>query len=332
MDAAKKTTARRLGRGLSSLMALDTPVRVDAAGPEAIIEAKPAIRPTQRTENGVLSDDAGLSDFQSIAVGEIGPSRFQPRKMMDEGTIARLAESIKRSGLMQPVIVRPVGGGRYELVAGERRWRAAQAAGLKAIPALVREMGDEQAAEWGLVENVQREDLNPMDRGWALRALSEKFGLVQAQLADRVGLERSTVANLVRLTELEPEIAELISKGSLGMGHGRALLGMPLGQQRIIMARNAAMYGYSVRKLEQEVKYAPGAARAAAGIAAGVATDEMSARLAGLRDLERQIGQQLGTKVSISTDRGGKKGRVAIEFYGLDHFDGLLRKMGIRAG
>src|SRR5207248_2832206 len=170
----------------------------------------------------------GLSDFHLIAVTAIVPSRFQPRKVMDEGAIARLADSIKRSGLMQPVVVRPAGGG-YELIAGERRWRAAKLAGLVQIPALVREVGDEQAAEWGLVENVQREDLNAMERAWALRDLSQKFGLQQSELADRVGLDRSTVANLIRLTELEPEIADLIAKGKLSAGHGKALLMVPAG-------------------------------------------------------------------------------------------------------
>src|SRR5262249_20789948 len=119
----------------------------------------------------------GLSDFQSIPVASISPSPYQPRKVMDEAAISRLADSIKRSGLMQPVVVRPKGGGGYELIAGERRWRAAKLAGLTQIPALVRTVSDEQAAEWGLIENVQREDLNPMERAWALQALQQKFGL-----------------------------------------------------------------------------------------------------------------------------------------------------------
>jgi ParB family chromosome partitioning protein len=332
MDAKKSAAAieakpavRRLGRGLSSLMALDTPVRVETQPQVPVItEVKSQAMSMAKAETA----PAGLSDFQSIDVTVISPSKYQPRKVMDEGAVARLAESIKRSGLMQPVIVRPVGGGKYELVAGERRWRAAQAAGLTSVPALVRTLSDEQSAEWGLVENVQREDLNPMERAWALKALAEKFGLQQAQLAERVGLERSTVANLVRLCELEPEIASMISKGELSAGHGKALLAAPAGPARVGLARSALTFAYSVRKLEG-MAATLGEAKAVPGKPSPL--EEMSGRLAHLRDLERQIGQQLGTKVQIATDRKGKRGKLTIEFYGLDHFDGLLTRLNVRA-
>ena len=334
MDAKKavasveaKPTARRLGRGLSSLMALDTPVRVEPAQPPLTSQAhSPQVH---TTHNGhIAAATVGLSDFQSIPVSAISPSQYQPRKHIDDAAVARLAESIKRSGLMQPVIVRPSGPGRYELVAGERRWRAAQAAGLDAIPALVRTMDDEQAAEWGLVENVQREDLNPMERAWALRALADKFGLQQSQLAERVGLERSTVANLVRLCELEADIAALIAKGELTAGHGKALLSAPAGPARVALAKAAAQHGYSVRKLEHLAAVGEPDRSTPAPVSA---LDDAGARLAGLRDLERQIGQQLGTKVAIRTDRRGKRGKLTIEFYGLDHFDGLLARLNVRA-
>jgi ParB family chromosome partitioning protein len=331
MEAAKKMAEakqplRRLGRGLSSLMALDTPVRVEVP----VVQVK--------NGNGVAHAEAapqpakanGLSDFQSIAVASIVPSRFQPRKVMDEGAIARLADSIKRSGLMQPVVVRSKSGGGYELVAGERRWRAAKMAGLTQIPALVREVSDEQAAEWGLVENVQREDLNPMERAWALVNMAEKFGLDQTQLAERVGMERSTVANLIRLTELEPEIGDLIVKGKLTMGHGKALLMMPPGQQRVNVALEAAGNSeLTVRALEAKARLASLETRIQTPPRGMNEADV--ARAAGLRDLERQIGQQLGTKVFINTDRKGKKGKISIEFYGIDHFQGLLGRMGVRA-
>jgi len=273
-----------------------------------------------------------LSDFQSISVDCIVPSRFQPRKSIDDAALARLADSIKRSGLMQPVIVRLIessGGGlrKYELVAGERRWRAAQAAGLTHVPALVRELPDEDAAEWALVENVQREDLNPMERAWALKALGERFKLQQGELAERIGLERSTVANLIRLTELEPEIAAMLARSELSAGHGKALLAAPPGEARIRLAGQAAAQGMTVRALEQAAAQLGGKPRKQGAVAAGGGSAE---RLAALRDLERQIGQQLGTKVQISTDRRGTRGRLAIEFYGLDHFDGLLARLNVR--
>jgi ParB family chromosome partitioning protein len=329
MDATKKVAEakqplRRLGRGLSSLMALDTPVRVElqptqvGAAPNATSSVIPSVAKVN-----------GLSDFQSISVADVVPSPFQPRKVMDEGAIARLADSIKRSGLMQPVVVRPKSGGGYELIAGERRWRAARLAGLTQVPALVRTVSDEQAAEWGLVENVQREDLNAMERAWALQALQQKFNLQQSELADRVGMERSTVANLIRLTDLEPPIAELIIKGRLTAGHGKALLMVPRGEKRVNLAMEAASIAdLTVRQLESRAK---AVAMNLPPVSAKAGDEAVVARVAQLRDLERQIGHQLGTKVQIVTDRKGTKGRVIIEFYGIDHFQGLLGRMGVRA-
>jgi ParB family transcriptional regulator, chromosome partitioning protein len=331
MEAAKKMAEakqplRRLGRGLSSLMALDTPVRVEV--PMVQVRNGNGIAPVEAA--APVAKANGLSDFQSIPVAAIVVSPFQPRKVMDEGAITRLADSIKRSGLMQPVVVRSKSGGGYELVAGERRWRAARQAGLLQIPALLREVSDEQAAEWGLVENVQREDLNPMERAWALLNMAEKFGLDQTQLADRVGMERSTVANLIRLTELEPEIGDLIVKGKLTMGHGKALLMMAPGQQRVNMALEAAGNSeLTVRALEAKARLVSLETRIQTPPRGMNEADV--ARAAGLRDLERQIGQQLGTKVFINTDRKGKKGKISIEFYGIDHFQGLLGRMGVRA-
>jgi ParB family chromosome partitioning protein len=321
MDAVKpgetKGPVRKLGRGLSGLMNLAAPVSVEPV-------AQPIV--TQELADGVAKSVYSLSDFQRISVFQITTSPFQPRKVMDDAAIQRLSESIKRSGMMQPIIVRQrSGGGGYELVAGERRWRAAKRAGLTHVPALVRPLDDEQAAEWGLVENVQREDLNPMERAWALRGLSEKFRVPHADLADRVGLDRSTVANLIRLTELEPEIAGMISQGQLSGGHGKALLMAPPGAARVALAKDAAAGGWSVRRLEAAVKQGDQPPRPAPAL-----HDSAALRLAGLRDLERQIGQQLGTKVIITTDRQGKRGRLEIEFYGLDHFDGLLARLNIR--
>jgi ParB family chromosome partitioning protein len=276
-----------------------------------------------------------LSDFVSVPITSIVASPYQPRKAMDEGAIARLADSIKRSGLMQPVVVRPRpggGSGGYELIAGERRWRAAKLAGLTQIPALVKEVGDEQAAEWGLVENVQREDLNAMERAWALQQLSDKFGLQQSELADRVGLERSTVANLIRLTELEPEIADLIVKGKLTAGHGKALLMVPPGRGRVQLALEAAEgEKFTVRQLESKAAQVASEARSSTGGArpkGTTAADE--AKRANLRDLQRRISEHLGTKVQIKADRKAEKGKLEIEFYGIDHFQGVLARMGMK--
>jgi len=209
----------------------------------------------------------------------------------------------------------------FELVAGERRWRAAKLAGLTSIPAVVRDLSDEESAEWAIVENVQREDLNPVERAWAFKALTDRFGLSHGQIAERAGLDRSSVTNFVRLTELETTIQEMISAGRLNFGHGRALLAIAPGDGRVSLATEASREGWSVRRLE----------RAAATIASAVKpapTTTIKTRPASLEDLERRLGEYLGTRVSIVSDRGGKRGRVTMEFYGLDHFDGLMSRIG----
>lgn len=313
---------RKLGKGLSSLVGLNPPpVVVAPPEPASVPTTSPAAATLVVQKPADASGSLVLSDVIRLPLNLVEPSPFQPRKSLDEATIAGLAASIKHSGLMQPVIVRRRGD-RYELVAGERRWRAAQVAGLETIPALVRDLSDEQAAEWALVENIQREDLNPMDRAFALKAMSDRFSLTQDELARRVGLERPSVANLLRLTELEPAIADLIAKGTLSQGHGKALLAVPAGEKRERLAKLAAMMHWSVRRMEQEVS-------AVAKKPAKAEVPDTSPRAAVLRDLERQIGEHLGTKVSILTDRQGKRGRMMIDFYGLDHFEDLLTRLGV---
>lgn len=318
---------RRLGRGLSSL--LGAPVAVDLSPTHRDHPATPSTAEQASVPTGSKT----LSDVFLIRVDAIVPSPFQPRRAFDEAQLAGLAQSIRQSGVLQPVLVREVargggGGVGYELIAGERRWRAAKLAGLGEIPALVKQMNDEHAAELALVENVQREDLNAMERAWALRALMDRFGLTQANLAERVGLERSSVANLLRLTELEGVITELIACGKLGAGHGKALLSVPAGEARVNLAKQAAADEASVRALERlaaELTSAVTTTRKKPGVNIG---DDP--RLAVLSDLQRQIGQQLGTKVAIFADRKGKKGRIVLEFYGLDHFDSLMSRLNVR--
>lgn len=319
MEANAENKVRRLGKGIGSLINL-SPVPVTAIEHKQTAPTQPTIQSPQPKEE--------LSGLTMIPVIAIQASRFQPRKVFDQTQLEQLSQSIQHSGLMQPVVVRrlkvAVGDIQYELVAGERRWRAAMMGGLKAIPAIVRELTDEEAAEWGLVENIQREDLNPMDRAFALRGLVDRFGLTQEQVAKRIGFDRATVANFLRLCDLEPEIAQLLSSGKLSAGHGRALLGLPAGEERVRAAQAAAQFAWSVRKLEE--------------IARTRTTEKQidnetttNPRDAVIRDLERQLGQHLGTKVNIVADKQGKRGRVILEYYGIDHFDGLLAKMGLRA-
>ena len=219
------------------------------------------------------------------------------------------------------------GGTRYELIAGERRWRAARIAGLATAPAVVRDVSEQEAAEFALVENLQREDLNPMDRAWAFRRLNERFGLTASQIADRVGLDRSSVANFMRLTDLDDEIQEMIAAQRLSPGHGKALLSVEDPLQRTDLARMAANGGWSVRAVERAAKERNQARKPGSNAPASRDT-RITAREARREELERSIGEHLGTRVRIQTDSRGARGRLVIEFFDLDHFDSLLSQIG----
>lgn len=331
MTTPQESRPRRLGRGLSSLLGQ----AVEVSGGTSK-EAS-----TSSNEQNTNNVPAGPAIVR-ISIGSIAPGRFQPRKKFDEHALQTLSESIKIAGVMQPVLVRPAAAGApgatitYELVAGERRWRAASMAGLVEIPAVVVQLTDADAAQWGLIENLQREDLGTMERAQALAALAREFGLVHAQIAERVGLDRSTVTNLIRLTELEASITSLIDGGRLSAGHGKALLGVAPGLQRVKLAEKAALGGWSVRRLEQvAVAAASDEGSGGAPELSALSSDELikaRARDLTIREIERRLQEHLGTKVSIKTDRSGTRGRVTLRFYGLDQFEGLLARIGVPAG
>jgi len=319
----KTTKPKRLGRGLSSLISEPTQVNVR--------EPRDAATPRQGGDN---APETGLRD---LYIRQIIPNKYQPRERFDEAALKELAASIRQSGLIQPIAVRLAPGSekaegrkrRYELIAGERRWRAAEMAGLDMIPALVVEATDQQAAEWSLIENLQRENLDAMERAWGFRHLGERFNLSQGQIAERVGLERSSVANFVRLTELEKEIQDLLSTGKLSPGHGKALLGARPGASRVRLAERAASTGWSVRRTEEACAQGPAEPEAAPVSESGGASPESDRREAARQDLERRLGEHLGTRVRISTRSGGRKGRIAIEFFDLDHLESLLTRFGL---
>ena len=373
----------RLGRGLSTLMSPGapaqapvpapvpaSPVKVDAPrSPDGVADqvaapevgraesgggAQAAATETAAAGSTAAADAARLGEPSSggrwieIEIGRVRANPYQPRRVFDEGALADLAASLKVSGVIQPVLVRPIrggadggggeGGGRsggdadWELIAGERRWRAAALAGLDRIPAIVREVDDRSAAEWAIVENVQRAELNPIERGASFRGLMERFGLTQQQVADRVGVDRSSVANLSRLLDLEPVLQGLVASERLSAGHGKALLSAPPGAGRVGLGERAATESWSVRQLEREAKKAINeGAEAGAGASQVELPPEAAARSTIIADMERRRGEQLGTKVRLKTDGKGERGRIEIEFYGLDHFDGLLRALGVSA-
>ncbi|MCC6284058.1 MAG: ParB/RepB/Spo0J family partition protein [Phycisphaerales bacterium] len=298
-------TRRKLGRGLSGIIGLDAPVEVP--------QRTPAVgdRPL-----------AGGPEVRLLPLDAIVPNPFQPRREIDAASLQALADSLKQAGVLQPIVVRQIGD-RFQLVAGERRWRAASLAGLTEIPAIVRALSDAESAQLALIENIQREDLNPMDRAFAVRAFMDGFGLGQVEAAERLGLERPTIANLLRLVDLETDIQDLVRSGRLNMGHAKVLAGMGPGPSRVALAKSAASGEWSVRRIEAAAK------QVTRGGVGGLEENLPAApRPAAIVDLERQLGAFLGTKVQVRTDNAAKRGSVTFEFYGLDHFDGIMGKIG----
>ncbi|HIE03604.1 MAG TPA: ParB/RepB/Spo0J family partition protein [Candidatus Latescibacteria bacterium] len=244
------------------------------------------------------------SRVQQIPVADIEPNPFQPRMNLDEAGIEELKRSIQEKGVIQPIVVRRLEGGRYQIVIGERRWRAVKEAGMETIPAIVREVSSaEEMIELALVENIQREDLNPIDEANAYRVLMEECNLTQEEVARRVGKDRSTVANLLRLLKLPDEVQERILDGELSMGHARALLSLDEPEEQVKLCREIIKNGWSVRKVEQIVR----ARREPRKEAKPKDRDPI------IRDLEENLQRALGTAVRIV--KGDRKGKIEIEFY-----------------
>ena len=272
-----------LGRGLDALLGAEETVRKDA--------------------------------LATLPLTAIDPGRYQPRTKMDDTALAELAASIRAQGVMQPVLVRPRDGGRYELIAGERRWRAAQLAGLGEIPALVREVADEAALAMALIENIQREDLNPIEEASGLQRLVDEFRMTHEQIADAIGRSRSATTNLLRLLKLPKPVQRMLAEGSLEMGHARALLALD-GVRLVETAQRVVARGLSTRATEALV------ARLLRGTTAARkrTTDRDVARL------EEEVSARLGTTVEIRVGRKGR-GKIVLHYSGIDHLEQLLKKL-----
>jgi ParB family chromosome partitioning protein len=251
----------------------------------------------------------------TLPVGRIRPGRYQPRTKMDQQALAELAASIRSQGLMQPLLERPVDRDRYELVAGERRWRAAQMAGLEEVPALVREIPDEAALAMSLIENIQRENLNPMEEAAGLQRLVDEFKMTHEQAADAVGRSRSATTNLLRLLKLARPVQEMLMEGALEMGHARALLALE-GARQVELAKRVAAKGFSVREAEALVQKA----------LRGGSEPRARRRDRDLARLEEEVSERIGTTVEI---RAGKKGggKLVVHYSSLDQLDDLLKKL-----
>jgi len=261
-------------------------------------------------------DSPPRESLLTLPVSRIRPGKYQPRTHMDPETLAGLAESIKSQGVMQPILARPLGAGRYEIVAGERRWRAARMAGLATVPALVREVPDRHALAMALIENLQREDLNPLEEAAGVKRLIEEFAMTHVEAAAALGRSRVAVTNALRLLELAPPVQELLREGKIDMGHARALLALPALKQ-VEIARIAVAKALSVRQVEALVA---GMAKRP-GIEARAKVDRDVARL------EEEVSQRLGTTVKIHTGLKPGSGRLVIQYSTLDQLDALLRKL-----
>ncbi len=314
-----KTTAKnkpRLGRGLSSLISIsEVPIQIELPAPpeqQGTATATPDIPPA------ALASESIPSGPSHLRVSEIRPNPHQPRHHFDEKSLADLAASIKSTGLIQPIIVRQVGS-EYELIAGERRLRAAKQAGLTTIPALIRDVDAVTQAQMALIENIQREDLNPIDRALGYRTLIDQLGLTQAELATRLGEERSSIANFLRLLELAEPVKALVRDGRLSLGHAKLIAGVTdiLEQERL--ANLVMLRSLTVRALEKAIADGPDTA---------VAAPEPTGAQAHLKDLEKTITRQLGLRVSLRAAAKKGKGKLIIHYASLDQFDELLSRLG----
>lgn len=290
------TKKRKLNRGLDALLGTELT--------------------KQKLDNDGASSTATQTDgeLRQIRLEKLQRGKYQPRIEFDKEALNELAESIKAQGVMQPIVVRTLSGDRFEIVAGERRWRASQIAGLESIPALVRDISDETAIAMALIENIQRENLNPMEEARALKRLQSEFDLSQQEVANAVGKSRSVIANLLRLLSLESGAADLLESRQIDAGHAKVLLALE-GSQQIMAARKVADAKLSVRQTEALVK-----------ALLNPSVSEYAAKSdPDIDRLERKLSEQFGTKVSIENKNG--RGRLIIQYSNLDVLDGILGRI-----
>ena len=298
---------RGLGRGLDALLGsmqiwLNCTDRPD-------IPARQGVAP-------VVVGEAVDGSLRSVPVERIRRGRHQPRRIVDESALEELAHSVRSRGIVQPIVVRPAGSGGFEIVAGERRWRAAQMAGLHEVPVVVRECSDSEAAAVALIENIQREDLNPIEEAEGYRTLADEFGLTHQELADTVGRSRSSVSNTLRLLELNRDVRALVEQGALDMGHARALLALS-GAEQSETAAEVVRRGLSARETEKLVRSKAKGETAAGG---------PKSRDPDVVRLETELAERLGAKVRID-HRARGRGSLTIHYSSLEALDGILQRI-----
>ncbi len=298
------TKKRGLGRGLNELLASAK------SAPVALAELQ---TPELEAGQPINTGEPGAAVLKKLPVDLLQRGKYQPRHDMHPETLQELADSIKAQGVVQPIVVRPIDGKRYEIIAGERRWRASQMAGLHEIPCIIRDVPDQAAMAMALIENIQREDLNPMEEASALQRLIQEFELTHQQTADAVGRSRAAVSNLLRLLELEDEVKTMLEHGDMEMGHARALLALS-GEQQRSAARTVVSKGMSVRETERLV-------RQLQAESAGQKT--VTREDPNIRQLQDELSQRIGAAVKFQHGASGK-GKLVIKYNTLDELDGIL--------
>jgi len=299
------TEKKKLGKGLDALL---------SSGSSQTMASLLGKHKEPEPESAEQTSTDQDGDLRNIPVDLIQRGKYQPRTDMHQESLEELANSIKVQGVMQPIVVRPISSDKYEIIAGERRWRATQLAGLDSIPAIIKPVADEAAIAMALIENIQRENLNPIEEAMALKRLQDEFELTQQEVADAVGKSRVTVTNLIRLMGLNIDVRRMLEHGDLEMGHARALLALPHEEQSAA-ARTVAGRGLSVRQTEALVRKLSAESSSGAKSAPSVNPD--------IKNLEDGLAEKLGAKVMIQHTAKGK-GKLVVKYNTLDELDGIL--------
>ena len=314
---------KRLGRGLGSLLGgaaqADETGFVVSSGNQSL-EAKP-VAPPQSTAEASVPNEARI---WNIAIDKLVPGVYQPRKSFNKETLEELANSIRQNGVLQPITVRKRKEGGFEIIAGERRWRAAQQAGLHEVPSIIKTISDREALQLALIENIQREDLDPIEEAESFQRLIEEFSLSQQEAAEKVGKERSSVANALRLLTLPLEVRDMVSRKEISVGHAKAILSVADKARQVNLAKRVFEKSMSVRALENEIKFTQkGPRQHEEAPAAGSLNIDLAGKLA--KELADQLQKSLGTKVEISYKSG--KGNVQVFFYSDDQLTQIFEKL-----
>lgn len=312
---------KRLGRGLGSLLGGPSTEATEDTFVAAPIAPPQSAKPAANVESQVPPE----SRVWTIAIDKLVPGVYQPRKNFEKESLNELANSIKENGIIQPIAVRKRKEGGFEILAGERRWRAAQMAGLHEVPAIIKTLTDREALQVALIENIQREDLDPIEEAESYQRLIEEFSLSQQEAAEKVGKERSSVTNALRLLGLAPEIREMLSAKQISVGHAKAILSLTDKARQVGLAKKVAENGMSVRSLENEIKglQKPAADKVETDNATSLAKADLAGKLAA--ELADQLQKALGTKVEISYKKG--KGQVHVHFYTDDQLTQIYEKL-----